>query len=79
MEFCQECSITVLGKDFHDFTGLISLEQEQKGYGAKVHCSKCGDIYVNSKGKRLSSIDETIETEVFRTTLHETLDLRQKK
>ncbi len=49
-DFCKQCSIEILGEDFHDLSGLCSdLES------VLVLCEGCGPIQVNNEGKCLSS------------------------
>ena len=76
MEFCLECSIEVLGKDFADFAGLITREQNNEGYGAKVTCTRCGEIFVDINGKRISSAEDTDELQ--HQHLTDKIDLREE-
>jgi hypothetical protein len=53
-DFCEQCSVVIFGEDFGDLAGLVSEEEESKGYMACVLCEGCGPIQVNRAGKCLS-------------------------
>lgn len=77
MDLCYDCSITLLGRDFSDFAGILTEELHNESYGALVHCDNCGDIYVDMYGKRIRQADEDDELETHYLDLN--VDLRERK
>ena len=62
-DFCYDCSQELLGvePESNDFFGLIDEEKVEKGYLISVLCEGCGYIMVDHLGKKVGTIDETVE------------------
>lgn len=53
-EFCQECSVRVLGYDARDLAGLVTeAEHRDLGLVAVALCEGCGPIFVDHEGRRV--------------------------
>jgi hypothetical protein len=50
-DFCQQCSIEILGDDYGDFINLLSEAEAAQGYGVRVLCEGCGDAFVDHTGR----------------------------
>lgn len=66
-EFCKQCSERLFGKDFQDFTGLTTTQDEKDGKAAVVLCEGCGTIQVDTTGKCVSKdcLDPNHDGDVF--------------
>jgi hypothetical protein len=52
--YCQDCSITLFGRDFGEFAGITTPEETRQGIYAGVGCESCGYIEVDHNGARHS-------------------------
>lgn len=52
-DFCQECSIRLLGEDFKDLAGLVTEDEVKRGLCAQTLCEGCGPIKVDHNGRRI--------------------------
>lgn len=52
-EFCRQCSLSVLGEDFGDLSGLLSEEESRSGLCVAVLCEGCGPTCVDHEGRCL--------------------------
>ena len=53
-DFCRQCSIEYFGKDYEDFKGLTTPEDEKQEMAAVVLCEGCGHIQVDNAGNCIS-------------------------
>lgn len=53
-DFCKQCSIELLGKDFGDMKGLSTEEDTKNGLYCVVLCEGCGSIQVDHEGSCIS-------------------------
>lgn len=62
-EYCEECSIEVLGFNCADLADRISESKVEDGLGVRAYCEECGDIYVDHMGKRIAYAYQVINQE----------------
>ena len=76
-DFCYDCCVELFGgndieAEDNDFFGLITEEESDKGWYARVLCEGCGIIFVDHLGKKtdLSSTEIRLDDIIRKTQGH---------
>ena len=56
--YCQDCSLTLFGRDHGDFAGFTTPGETRQGIYASVLCEGCGHIEVDHLGVRHTQRDD---------------------
>lgn len=51
--YCQDCSLTLFGRDHGDFAGQSTPDETRQGIHPHVCCEGCGFIDVDHNGRRI--------------------------
>jgi len=62
-DFCYDCCVELFDGDGieaeqNDFFGLITKQESDKGWYARVLCEGCGIIFVDHRGVKCTNIEQ---------------------